>query len=177
VFIYKISVKYDGQIKLISTCDAAIENFTGKNDPRTGSGHKKLMDLLSLGMKNDLIYGLMKTISTDILQSTIVRHKVKDCKNFSIEYLVEDKIASAIISGRDNISLEKLCVFTDGIRDEDPVKSGEKIIESYHDIEYRDIEMRQSAILERFWDDCGIEIKGCSNDKNAIRFTSTIYGM
>ena len=170
VFIYSVTVKYDGEIKLISTCDAEIENFKGINDPRTGAGHKKLMEIVSLDVKNDLVYALMKTISTNILQSTIIRHRVCDCKDFSIEYDCEDKSVSAIIIGKGSISLEKLCVFTDEIREENPVEAGNRVIESYDDIEYKDMEMRQENILNSFWDNCGIEIKGCPKDKNSIRF-------
>ncbi|MDD3705200.1 MAG: hypothetical protein PHC45_03925, partial [Clostridiaceae bacterium] len=115
-FIYKISVVYDGQIKLVSVIDAEIENYADGNDPRVGKAHAKLMNCKSFNMKGTRVTCLMETSSTKLEQATVVDYH-GDCR-FK-HSLSHNRVGNKVITyfeGKNSLVLDKVCTFTDQLR-------------------------------------------------------------
>ncbi len=171
ILVYRIEVKYEGQIELVSVCDANIENYSNSNDPRTGQSHTKLMKLLKLSYDGKDVRAIMQTQSTEIKQATVVRHQVKISSIDEMAHVVKDGCIETHIKGEEHLILDKLCLFTDSLRTKNMDESISQLLnnlESNQDYDY--FLNLQSDYLETFWVKTGIEIEGSSLDQSAIRY-------
>ena len=125
--IYKIEVAYDGEIVLKSMCDTDIENYSNPGDPRTGQGHSKLMTLSSLTYEGLCVHAQMQTKTSKIDQAVTIMHSVTSHYSYELEHEKSGGKIITAIRGRNEIILEKRCVFTDGLRFDEPLEASKKI--------------------------------------------------
>ncbi|MBE0451448.1 MAG: glycoside hydrolase family 65 protein [Clostridia bacterium] len=170
VLAYKIEVIYDGQIEFISVLDGDIENYSNPEDPRTGQGHTKLMEVLEMDF-NDLESSLLlETKTTKIKQATMVRHNVSSPVEYELWHVLNDQKIETRISGKNHLTLEKICVMTDSIRMQDALGGAISIQSAFEGHSYDGLRESQTLYLDRFWKHSDIEIIGNPSDQRAIRF-------
>ena len=167
---YQISVTYDGDIRLISVCDTDIENYSNPNDPRTGQGHTRLMSLEWLEEKNNIIYALMKTKTTNIEQLTTISHNITSNNCYEIAHWKDDGKYYTQIDSRDSIILEKYVIFMDGLRFQNLKEQMSKQLNELVKLNYQSLLAEQREALDSYWEKSCIEIEGNEHDQNAIRF-------
>jgi len=170
VVSYSIEVKYDGEIVLLSILDGDVKPYSDPNDPRISNESKDLMEISDIGEKDDTSYLLLNTKNTSILQATLVKHLILTENDYSMDHIVKDERVETRITGSDNLILNKICVFTDGIRYSDPLKSAWEILGHLAYENYQTLLEIQKNYLDKFWDIAGIKIYGNDNDQNHIRF-------
>ncbi|GAU77913.1 beta-phosphoglucomutase [Fusibacter sp. 3D3] len=171
VLVYSIEVEYEGLIELVSICDTNIENYSNPNDPRTGQSHTKLMKLMALSYNGSDVHAMMQTQNTEIKQATAIRHKVKSVCENEMTHVSKEHFIETHIKGKNQVTLDKVCLFTDSLRAENIDADVRRLLsrlEDEHDYEY--FSKRQSAYLSEFWDKTGIEIEGAPADQMAIRY-------
>jgi len=167
--IYKIEVAYHGAIKMVSVCDTDIENYSNPNDPRTGQGHTKLMELVSLTHDVNHVYALMKTKTTGIEQAVSIRHLISGAEDYSISNQSDLGKVFTTIDGYGHLILEKRCFFSDGLRTDDPLSRTKTQLKASEGKSYTDYLSAQRLFLDDFWYRSGIEIGGAPEDQMAIR--------
>ncbi len=172
VFVYEISVTFDGQIELISLLDLDIENYGDEKDPRVGKGHGKLMDCIYLDCDDSrmLAMGVLRTKSTLIEQATVVEHQVASPCDVSYFSRKSETAIETHIIGQQSVKLSKVCTFTDGIREQKPLQTALQINDS---LLVDTLRREQEQFLNRYWDETDIVIKSAKSaeqDQIAIRF-------
>lgn len=170
IFIYEISVNYNGQIKLVSAIDAGIENYTNECDPRVGSTHAKLMKLKELSSKESRISCLMETVQSKLEQATIVDYKVESGNKYNLFHRIQGSSFITQIDGEQAIVLNKLCVFTDGLRYQSAMEGAKKIADSVSSLSFDDFVKYQIEHLNKFWAHSDIRIEGCKEHQAEVRY-------
>lgn len=169
--IYRIEVEYEGDIELVSICDANIENYSNPNDPRTGQSHTELMKLMDLSCHGEDVHAIMQTQNTEIKQATAVHHKVKMGSIEEMTHIAKDGCVETHIKGKNHLILDKICLFTDSLRTKNMDEGMKQLLsglDDKHDYDY--FSKLQSDYLSKFWAKTGIEIEGALSDQNAIRY-------
>lgn len=167
--LYKIEVVYDGKIELISVCDTNVENYSNANDPRTGQGHTRLLNQVSLESKEHEIFAAMKTVKSNLTIALVVAHSVISTADYDLTNVLEGGKATTTIVGNGHVFLEKKCCFTDSLRVEEPLAEAKKLIKSSENRTYDDFLVGQRVFLDDYWYHSGIEIQSDTEDQRAIR--------
>lgn len=170
VLAYKIDVIYDGKIEFVSILDGEIENYSNPNDPRTGQGHTQLMEVEQIDYKNLDSWLLMTTKTTKIKQATLVKHNILSQDEYELHHSINGKKIETVITGRNHLTLDKICVLTDSIRTEDAMGGAISIHSTLEGHSYEDLRQTQVQYLKHYWKISDIEIKGNPSDQRAIRF-------
>ncbi|MDW7660055.1 MAG: glycosyl hydrolase family 65 protein [Bacillota bacterium] len=170
ILAYRIEVIFDGKIELVSVLDGDIENYSNPDDPRTGQGHTKLMEILQIDFKDLESRLLMETKSTKIKQATIVRHNVISPMDYELNHNLNEKNVVTKVIGKNHLTLDKICVLTDSIRIDDAMGGAISIQSAIEGHSYEDLRQSQTLYLNRYWKNSDIEIKGNPSDQRAIRF-------
>ncbi|MBF4694160.1 beta-phosphoglucomutase [Fusibacter ferrireducens] len=171
ILVYRIEVQYEGVIELVSICDTNIENYSNPNDPRTGQSHTQLMKLMALSHEGEDVHVMMQTQNTSIKQATTVRHHVKTGLNSEMVHITKAGAIETHIQGKDHLVLDKICLFTDGLRNENIDMDIQPLLNKLKDsYDYDYFSNLQSQYLDEFWLKTGIEIEGASSDQSAIRY-------
>ncbi len=170
VLAYKIEVIYEGHIEFTSILDGSIENYSNPGDPRTGQGHTQLMEILKIDYNTLESRLLMETKTTKIKQATLVRHNVSSPEEHKMLHSLNGKKIETKITGKNHLTLEKICVLTDSIRMEDAMGGAISIHSTLEGHSYEDLRQSQILYLNRYWKNSDIEIKGNPSDQRAIRF-------
>ena len=168
--IYRIEAEYDGNIELKSILEGDVENYTIPGDPRIGQGHTKLMDPVSMEPSGTYVHCVLRTKTTRIDQATVVRHHVESEHEYQISSVVKNNRVETLIQGSGRIALEKVVVFTDGIRFESPLELAEELSLSFKDWQYKDFKKDQIRVLDQYWTESDIVIEGNPSDQMALRF-------
>ncbi len=182
-FIYKVSVSYDGLIKLVSIVDAGIENFADAGDPRVATGHSKLMNCVSLTASDNRVSCLMTTSNSGLDQATVVDYRIILGDVSSITNLNQMAIDRAsmthekcddkmftIIEGNTQLGLEKWCTFTDQLRFENCHDKAIELADEAATLTYDDMLNYQKSQLDDYWRHSDIVIEGNEKHQSAIRF-------
>ena len=167
--IYKVEVVYHGAIKMISVCNTDIENYSNPSDPRTGQGHTKLMELVSLAYDDYRVFALMQTKTTGIKQAVSIHHRISGCDAYSISNKIDSGKVVTTIDGSGCLILEKRCFFGDGLRTNDPLNMTQIQLKASESKNYSDYLNAQRLFLDAFWYRAGIEFNGAPDDQMAIR--------
>lgn len=171
LLIYRIKVVYDGKIELRSKMDCNIQNRGNTKDPRVGAGHMRLMKTLNIAKQDNQIKCLMETAHTRIEQATVVRYQVMSKgAEVPLVHLTNETEAMTIVTGHDEMVMEKLCIFTDGLRHGDAMSAAEALAEENLETDFSKLCAEQSDFLNRYWAVSDIEIFGDDRAQISVRF-------
>ena len=172
ILCYEIDIYYDGEIEIISFLDSDVRNHSDSYDPRVANGHDKLLHLNKLSIEGTLVFCEMETITTKIPILSMIEYEVTclDSGHYSLEHnLEEQKIATKAKSKR-HLKLQKKCIFIDGTRSSCLYEEAMEIHSKYSKHSFDDLISMQEEYLNSFWNASDIEIYGCDNIQEAIRF-------
>lgn len=168
---YLIDVEYKGEIEIISYIDSEVSNHSDSDDPRVAAGNEKLLMLKKLYVEDNKAFCEMETIVSKIPLLTVVDYmgESKDggCK---IEHVIEEQRIATSIKGKNLLSVQKNCIFMDGIRAESIYISALELQRKYQGISFDQIVKEQELYLMQFWSSSDIEIFGNEGIQKAIRF-------
>ncbi|HBH12633.1 MAG: Glycoside hydrolase family protein [Clostridiales bacterium 38_11] len=168
--IYRIEVEYEGVIELKSIIYGDVENYTTPGDPRVGQGHTKLMEPVTMEATAEYVHCVLRTKTTGIDQATIIRHHAESDNKYQITSDVKNEQVETLIQGTGKLILEKIVIFTDGIRFESPLDQAKELSLAYEDWRYNDFKKDQIRILDQYWTESDIVIEGNPKDQMALRF-------
>lgn len=168
--LYHVEVKYEGDIQILSCLDAAVENYSDKNDPRVGQDHTRLMSIEKLAVDHGYEVAVISTKASNIKQVTLCHHHVESPQRYKIERKIMETGIETCVSGKGHLKLTKKVVFTDSLRFETPYDKACKLMQERQAWSYEDFNQEQQVYLEQYWDKSDIIIEGDEDDQNAIRF-------
>lgn len=169
---YEVDVEFDGEIEIISLLDSNVSNYSDDNDPRVATGHEKLLRLKKMFIEDDIVFCDMETNSTKISLLCTIKYKLesKDDIACALEHRIDESKTSTIAKGRKHLTLQKKCVFVDGIRSIDIFKDALGIFSIYDNYCFDDFVKLQEEYLSSFWENSDIEVYGFNKIQEAIRF-------
>lgn len=165
-------ITYRGEIKVISTLDADVSNFTDKDDPRVASSHGNLLNVVHASCNNNLSI-VAKTSNSElfcacssILKSSL---KEKDCKILknNNEKQVEEVRWFFL---KEKTTFTKISIYTDTLRHRNPKEDGFRILESIKNLDFNYWVAEQTSYLRGFWEDTYIDIKGERALQEGLKF-------
>ncbi|MDF2521484.1 MAG: glycoside hydrolase family 65 [Clostridia bacterium] len=168
---YSIDVEYKGEIEIISYIDSEVSNHSDSDDPRVAAGNEKLLMLKKLYVQDNKAFCEMETIASKIPLLTVVDY-MGECKDggCKIEHVIEEQRIATSIKGNNLLSVQKNCIFMDGIRAESIYISALELQSKYQGISFNQIMKEQEMYLRQFWSSSDIEIFGNEGIQKAIRF-------
>ena len=57
-------VNFNGQVRILSTVNGKVKNYTNANDPRVGAGHAERMTVIDAGVKGGDAYVVDETMAS-----------------------------------------------------------------------------------------------------------------
>lgn len=165
-------ITYFGKVKVRSTINGDVENYTEKDDPRVASGHSKHLKVVSTHVEPCLSVvaktqksNLICTCSSE-LRNTLPVEEVWVAK-CAYELSVEESHQFEL---KEKTTLTKYVVYTDTLRHEAPQEEGLQLLEAYKAFSFEGLRAEQATNLELFWKDAFIEIKGDKTLQEGLRF-------
>ena len=177
IFTIKAKIKsngFNGKIKICSTLDGDVKNFTNSLDPRVASGDGKMLNVISVDNIN--YYNVIQKIEVETINSKRKADVlvINDISKGQYEYLKEGNklIANANIDIKDNdeIIIYKYCYYYENINNnEDNV-----LINSFKD-GYDCLLNEQKEYMHHFWQLSRVELD--SDDIKQENLDFCIYEM
>ena len=155
LFVYHVEIDYPGKIEVRSYLDTDVKNSIDQEDPRIGKVDKLLVTTELTEEQGELLT-LQQTPITKQFISCRVLHRTDQDSLFLKE---EERIGHRFIS-KDHFQLEKLALFSDSRREEEPKKHLERLASSLQKISFEEIKREQEEYLKQFWEEAKIEIEG-----------------
>jgi alpha,alpha-trehalose phosphorylase len=141
------SINYDGPIKIISTLDGDIRNYSSIEDPRMSSSKEKRISVSSI--ITDSNFGLMtsKTKYTDFEIFTLMTHN----QSFKYHSVDQSIIAEKNYEMKPNktISFKKYALYFNDLDYQEPKKA---VFELYQKLNHIDVYQSHLNELKAFWD-------------------------
>ncbi len=168
--VFRVEIDYDGQIEVRSLVDGNVENYSNRNDPRTGQGHTKLTSVISVGIDRETISLALKTQSTEIEVAALVEHRIFSEAQTFVKSEVKGTLAETHIVGRGCLTVEKWCVLSDSLRVENPQLFNREHIKSLAEKTYEMLIKEQQAYYQDIRATLGIEVRGDETVNQALQF-------
>lgn len=162
-------VTYFGEVKVISTVNGDVENFTDPNDPRVASGHSKRLNVLLTKEENGVCTVKNETYVSKLQTACATQHAVN--AKHDIIHNVQDAAVQSTITFEltQPVTITKWNAYTDTLRHGDQlVEKAAKALTSF--IGFEDALAAQERYLADFWKHADITIGGDSALQEGIRF-------
>ncbi|MDF2592457.1 MAG: glycoside hydrolase family 65 [Clostridia bacterium] len=172
ILCYEVDVEYDGEIEIISLLDSDVSNHSDESDPRVATGHEKLLTLKKLHLKDEIAFCDMEASFAKIPLLCGTKYKLESKVDIegTLEHCIQDQKISTTAKGRKHLTLQKMCIFVDGIRSKDIYNDVIDIYSRYDRYSFDDFVRLQEEYLSSFWENSDIEIYGSEKVQEAIRF-------
>lgn len=163
------SVDFEGELKIISTVNGNVENYTNSNDPRVASSHGKLLKVNKIKTRDSIaqLTCLTKRSNLEVCCSvdySVVMETSYDAGSYSATLTRDMKIGSTIL-------LTKFIAYTDSIRHKNLMLDGYKIIKNATKLGCEYFINIQKAYLDEFWNYSKVAITGKPQIDEALNYS------
>jgi alpha,alpha-trehalose phosphorylase len=164
-------VNFHGIVKIVSTVNGDVSNYSDENDPRVASGHAKRLHVKETGFDDAFQYVLNEAQVSKLQTACVSTHYVKgtDYKSDTrkTEKFVETVIAFKLTNA---VELTKWNVYTDTLRHEENLVQKAIHIQQTLNVDFDGLLQLQKEYLDDFWDSADITIDGDEKLQEGIRF-------
>ncbi|WP_070120141.1 glycoside hydrolase family 65 protein [Bacillus marinisedimentorum] len=165
-------VNFNGQLRVVSTVDGDVSNFTDDSDPRVGSGHARRLHPIGADHDHEYSYVVSQAEVSRLETACVSRLKTDTGNHVSIRKsaaAVETILTMTVTE--EPITITKYNVYTDSLRHEtDLVQKGIDVHRNISMLSFNDLLIQQRTYLEAFWKDADITIDGDEKLQEGIRF-------
>lgn len=170
-YITLTPISGDIPIKMITTLDGDVENFTDPNDPRVASGHAKRLSVKRAMLLDEASYVEVETYESGLHAAALATVNVSDT-NPDIQHDVKEKEVVTTISFTltKETSFEKRTFFADTLRYEDLQSTLVSIKDKLASIPFSKFCEEQKDYLDNFWANTDVTIQGDEKLQEGIRF-------
>lgn len=162
-------VNYFGKVKIISTVNGDVENFTDPNDPRVASGHAKRLKVVMTKEDNNVSIVMNETYVSKLQTVCTSKHTINTTHSVSHNVYNESVQSQYTFELSQPVTFTKWNAYTDTLRHGDQlVEKATLALQSYPDFE-KALEA-QADYLANFWKYADITIGGDSELQEGIRF-------
>ncbi|WP_239454056.1 glycoside hydrolase family 65 protein [Bacillus suaedaesalsae] len=158
-------------VKIMTSLNGDVENFTDPTDPRVASGHAKRLSVTDVRLIDEAAYVEVETYTSGLKAaalSTVTVHNNDSSISNEVEKNGVTTTISFILNGE--TSVEKRTFFADTLRYENIhstlVNSNDKLSK----IPFEHLCHNQKNYLDRFWENTDVTIHGETSLQEGIRF-------
>ncbi|OPA79155.1 family 65 glycosyl hydrolase [Paenibacillus selenitireducens] len=164
-------VNFAGPVKIVSTVNGDVSNYTASNDPRVASGHAKLLSVRACGAKEEYAYVMNETTVSNLRMACVTRHQYSGRPQVHMETDANKAVFTYISTLDEPISFTKWNVYTDTLRHgENPLDQGFKLHEQLLGMGFEELAVLQKAYMDGFWKSSDIIIENDTSLQEGIRF-------
>lgn len=174
LFAQEVEINYPGQINIVSSMKTNVTNYTDPKDPRVASEHAQLLNIKSAEIKNTGMLSSFETVHSKINLACGSTHKAVSLPKVTVKknpvHSDEAGVYSLMFSGQERLKLLKHNVYSDGIREDNPLKRVVDLLDEVVDLSFDALLDHQIEHLKKYWDTSDIVIRGNDMDQLSIRF-------
>ncbi|WP_438351967.1 glycoside hydrolase family 65 protein [Paenibacillus sp. FA6] len=165
------AVNFTGPVKLVSTVNGDVRNYTAVNDPRVASGHAKLLTVKECGIQEHYAYVMSETTESDLQMACVTRHQYGGNPRVQMNNNATTAECTYIFSLEQPVHFTKWNVYTDTLRHgESPIAQGFEIQDGLQGKSFEDLVVLQQGYMDQFWKSSDIIIENDTSLQEGIRF-------
>ncbi|MDE3837833.1 family 65 glycosyl hydrolase [Bacillus methanolicus] len=169
--IYIDPVNFSGLVKVVSTVNGDVSNYSEANDPRVASGHSKRLHVKETGFGDAFQYVLNEAQVSKLQTACVSTYHVKGTSYKTNTRKTEKSVETVIVFElTDAVQLTKWNVYTDTLRHEENLVQKAIHIHQTLNMDFEGLLQQQKEYLDDFWDSADITIDGDEKLQEGIRF-------
>lgn len=180
LFVIEYSIKalnFSGTIEINSLHIGDVMNYSNENDPRIASEASKYVVPDKVCIEGGISYIMSRTSKSALSLCTAVKNVLS--KKATIEMqregnTVTSNMQSNIVEN-ETITLLKYTIFSDSVRNLNPIEKAKEEMEITLSKPIEFFYQRQKMYLDKFWDNCHLEIK--ADDDLTLAVNYNMYQM
>ncbi|ACX62781.1 MULTISPECIES: glycoside hydrolase family 65 protein [Bacillales] len=164
-------VNFNGQIRIVSTVNGKVKNYTNANDPRVGAGHAERMTVIDAGVKGSDAYVVDETMASKLRAACVTRHRLNADADIQLEAGTGEVTFTAVLPLTGPIHFTKYNLYTDSLRHgQDMLERGIQLQEELKDTSFEDLLAEQGEYLNDYWKSADVVIQNDDQLQEGIRF-------
>ncbi|WP_433938179.1 glycoside hydrolase family 65 protein [Paenibacillus lautus] len=164
-------VNFNGQIRIVSTVNGKVKNYTNANDPRVGAGHAERMTVIDAGVKDSDAYVVDETMASKLRAACVTRHRLNADADIQLEAGTGEVTFTAVLPLAGPIHFTKYNLYTDSLRHgQDMIERGIQLQEELKDTSFEDLLDEQAEYLNDYWKSADVVIQNDDQLQEGIRF-------
>lgn len=164
-------VNFNGQIRIVSTVNGKVKNYTNANDPRVGAGHAERMTVIDAGVKGSDAYVVDETMASKLRAACVTRHRLNADADIQLEVGTGEVTFTAVLPLTGPIHFTKYNLYTDSLRHgQDMLERGIQLQEELKDTSFEDLLAEQGEYLNDYWKSADVVIQNDDQLQEGIRF-------
>lgn len=158
-------------VKITTTLNGDVENFTDPNDPRVASGHAKRLKVNEAGLLDGAAYVEVETYKSKLKAAALSTVTVHNNVSRILNVMEENKVITTISFNLEmETAIEKRTFFTDTLRNEDIQSTLVNCHQNLVNHSFEELCNNQKNYLDRFWENTDVTIQGETELQEGIRF-------
>lgn len=164
-------VNFNGQVRIVSTVNGKVKNYTNANDPRVGAGHAERMTVIDAGVKGSDAYVVDETMASKLRAACVTRHRLNADADIQLEAGTGEVTFTAVLPLTGPIQFTKYNLYTDSLRHgQDMIERGIQLQEELKDTTFEDLLAEQAEYLNDYWKSADVVIQNDDQLQEGIRF-------
>lgn len=164
-------VNYNGMVRIVSTVNGKVTNYTNANDPRVGAGHAERMKVIDTGVQGDMGYVVDETFVSKLCAACVTRHALSAKADVQLQADEGQVTYTASFTLDEAATLTKYNLYTDSLRHgEAIVEQGTQLQEGLKDLSFEQLLAEQTAYLQDYWKSADVVIENDAQLQEGIRF-------
>ena len=171
------ALNFAGDIKLMSTHNPDVTNYSNPKDPRLAAESLKNLDVVDFYLENGCSIAVSETSVSKLRMCSLVSNRLRVSKSAVV--LKEDLdiygkqgvyTGTCHVEKGDEVTLIKLSIFSDSVRSRDITG---KVLADYETVRQKGLEHfyeSQKEYMSNFWINCEMEIDGDEDMNSAVAF-------
>ena len=180
LFTIEYSVKalnFDGDIKIISGHNPDVVNYSNPNDPRLAAESLKNLNVNDITLEGNTSIAMAETNVSGLKVCSLVNNEIALIENGEVvdekSELIGKKAAYTCvckIKKSGCITLNKVCIFTDSVRNRDQKQAALDLLDRYRENGLSHYYEYQKDYLKKYWHNSEMEIDGDEAMSKAVTF-------
>ncbi|MBT2761227.1 glycosyl hydrolase family 65 protein [Paenibacillus sp. ISL-20] len=164
-------VNFNGQVRIVSTVNGKVKNYTNANDPRVGAGHAERMTVIDAGVKGSDAYVVDETMASKLRAACVTRHQLDADADIQLEAGSGEVTFTATLPLTGPIHFTKYNLYTDSLRHgQEMIEHGIQLQETLKELSFEDLLAEQTEYLNTYWKSADVLIQNDDQLQEGIRF-------
>ncbi|MEF7438789.1 glycosyl hydrolase family 65 protein [Paenibacillus lautus] len=164
-------VNFNGQVRIVSTVNGKVKNYTNANDPRVGAGHAERMTVIDAGVKGSDAYVVDETMASMLRAACVTRHRLNADADIQLEAGTGEVTFTAVLPLTGPIHFTKYNLYTDSLRHgQEMIERGIQLQEELKDTSFEQLLVEQGEYLNDYWKSADVVIQNDDQLQEGIRF-------
>lgn len=163
------SINFTGKIRIESTLNGDVENYTNAHDPRVASGHSKLLRVSHIQSEEDVAVMTARTFRSELSHTAAVAYSLP------VQSETEGNCVRATYKGRlkknQSIRFVKYIIYTDSIRHGHATAIAKSYVKEASSHGADELYRAQKDYLTRFWQASKVEVFGDPSTQEALDYS------